>query len=170
MDLKYIKELMLEMEKTETKRLSIKKDDFELQLEREGQPMRLADPLPAYEEQKAEKLQQRADAAFSKGGHASTPPQKVPAHEGPSLAEEPEKQDGVLVKSPMVGTYYASPGPGESVFVKVGDSVSEDTVLCIVEAMKVMNEIKAGVSGTLSEILVENGVPVEFGTPLFRVS
>jgi acetyl-CoA carboxylase biotin carboxyl carrier protein len=70
----------------------------------------------------------------------------------------------------MVGTYYSSPGPDQPVFVKVGDKVTENTVVCIVEAMKVMNEVKAGMSGTVAEILVNNAQPVEFGTRLLRIT
>jgi acetyl-CoA carboxylase biotin carboxyl carrier protein len=74
-----------------------------------------------------------------------------------------------LVKSPMVGTFYAAPSPDSSPFIAVGDSVGEESVLCIIEAMKVMNEIKAEKRGTVAEILVENGDSVEFGQPLFRL-
>ena len=69
----------------------------------------------------------------------------------------------------MVGTFYRSPSPDSAPFVQVGQSVTEDTVVCIIEAMKVMNEIKAEVRGTIIEVLVENGTPVQFGQPLFRV-
>ena len=69
----------------------------------------------------------------------------------------------------MVGTYYASPSPEDPFFVKIGDKVEKNTVVCIIEAMKVMNEVKAGVSGTVSQILIESGHPVEFGTKLFKI-
>lgn len=74
--------------------------------------------------------------------------------------------DEVLVKAPMVGTFYASPKPGSPAFVKVGDTVAVDTVLCIVEVMKLMNNIEAGVAGTVTKILVENEQAVEYGQPL----
>ena len=70
----------------------------------------------------------------------------------------------------MVGTFYNTPSPEDPVFVKPGDKVEKHSVVCIIEAMKVMNEVKAGVAGTIVEVLVENGHPVEFGTKLFRVS
>lgn len=70
----------------------------------------------------------------------------------------------------MVGTFYAAPAPGQAAFIKVGDRVDESTVVCVVEAMKVMNEVKAGVSGTVSEILIDNAQPVEFGTKIFSVT
>ena len=77
--------------------------------------------------------------------------------------------DGIEIKSPMVGTFYASPSPENPPFVTVGQEITPDTVVCIIEAMKVMNEIKAEVSGTVTEILAENGKPVQFGQTLFRL-
>jgi acetyl-CoA carboxylase biotin carboxyl carrier protein len=95
-----------------------------------------------------------------------------PAPSGPS-AQQPQqetKSDGsVTINSPTVGTYYASPTPDDPAFVKIGSSVLPETVVCIVEAMKVFNQIPAEVSGTIVEILVKNGDSVEFGQPLFRV-
>jgi len=73
------------------------------------------------------------------------------------------------IKSPIVGTFYASPSPDSPAFVSVGQTVTPDTVVCIVEAMKVMNEIKAEVSGVVAEIAAENGKPVQFGQALFRL-
>lgn len=73
------------------------------------------------------------------------------------------------IKSPIVGTFYSSPTPDDPTFVQVGSTVSADTVVCIVEAMKVFNQITADVSGTIAEVLVKNGDPVEFGQVLFRV-
>ena len=75
----------------------------------------------------------------------------------------------IVIESPMVGTYYASTAPDAPPFVSVGSVVQPDTTLCIIEAMKVFTDIPAGVSGTIAEILVKNGQPVEFGQPLFRV-
>ncbi len=76
----------------------------------------------------------------------------------------------LFIKAPMVGTFYRAPAPDEAPFVEVGDEVDEDTVVCIIEAMKVMNEVKAGLRGKVEEILVENGMPVEYGQPLMKVS
>ncbi len=73
------------------------------------------------------------------------------------------------IKSPMVGTFYSSPSPDSPAYVSVGQKVTADTVVCIIEAMKVMNEIKAEVSGTVTEISAENGKPVQFGQALFRI-
>lgn len=75
----------------------------------------------------------------------------------------------VEIKSPMVGTFYSSPSPDSQPFVKVGDSVSVGAVVCIVEAMKLMNEIESEVSGVVTKLLVENSQPVEFGQPLFLI-
>ena len=77
--------------------------------------------------------------------------------------------EGHAVKSPMVGTFYRSASPGAAPFVEIGDTVAQGDTLCIVEAMKLMNEIEADASGTIKAILVENGQPVEFGQPLFVI-
>jgi acetyl-CoA carboxylase biotin carboxyl carrier protein len=76
---------------------------------------------------------------------------------------------GPSITSPMVGTFYRSPGPGEPSFVKVGDPVDENTTVCIIEAMKVMNEIKAEARGVVARILAEDGKPVQYGQPLFEL-
>lgn len=73
------------------------------------------------------------------------------------------------IKSPMVGTFYSAPSPDSPTFVSVGQEITPDTVVCIIEAMKVMNEIKAEVAGTVAEICAENGKPVQFGQALFRI-
>ena len=73
------------------------------------------------------------------------------------------------ITSPMVGTFYTTPSPESAAFVSVGQEVTEDTVVCIIEAMKVMNEIKAEVRGVIAEVVAENGKPVQFGQALFRV-
>lgn len=90
----------------------------------------------------------------------------------PAAAASPAPKDEpnlVTVNSPMVGVFYRSPKPGAKSFVEVGDAVHPGKVLCILEAMKLMNELECEVSGTLTEILVENGQPVQFGQALFRV-
>ncbi len=75
----------------------------------------------------------------------------------------------IEIKSPMIGTFYRSPSPEAGPYVEVGTEVSSETVVCIIEAMKVMNEIKAEVKGVVTQVLAENGKPVEFGQPLFKV-
>jgi acetyl-CoA carboxylase biotin carboxyl carrier protein len=82
---------------------------------------------------------------------------------------QPETETGLLVKSPIVGTFYDAPSPGNPPFVKVGDQVEPGKVLCIIESMKLMNEIEAEVAGTVTAKLVENGKPVEYGESLFSI-
>jgi acetyl-CoA carboxylase biotin carboxyl carrier protein len=84
-------------------------------------------------------------------------------------AAPPSEEDLFIVKSPIVGTYYEAPSPGTPPFVKVGDVVKEGQVLCIIEAMKLMNEIEAEVEGVIVKMLVPNGSPVEYGMPLFGI-
>lgn len=78
--------------------------------------------------------------------------------------------DGHVIKAPMVGTFYRAPNPGATPFVEVGQSVKEGDALCIIEAMKLLNEIEADKTGVIKEILIENGEPVEFGQPLFVIA
>jgi len=94
-------------------------------------------------------------------------PHQVP-EQTPSSAAQPES-DLHTIKSPIVGTFYATPSPGADVFVKIGDNIEAGQVLCIIEAMKLMNEIESDVAGQLMRILVENGQPVEYGEPLFAI-
>jgi len=114
-----------------------------------------------------------------KGGHvsvsAAAPVQVVAAAEPRATAtvapapaaDAPAGQEGHVVKAPMVGTFYRSPSPDAKAFVEVGQAVKEGDTICIIEAMKLMNEIEADAGGTVKAILVENGQPVEYGQPLF---
>ncbi len=102
--------------------------------------------------------------------------QSIPAPVAQPIMEEcaapqkpKEETAGSFVTSPMVGTFYAAAAPDHPPFVKVGDTINEGTVVCIIEAMKVMNEVKAGVNGTVAEIISHNGQAIEFGSRLFRV-
>jgi acetyl-CoA carboxylase biotin carboxyl carrier protein len=104
------------------------------------------------------------------------PPAQMPPVEAPSSAgansiqpEAAPAEEQHLIKSPIVGTYYAAPNPGAPPFVNVGDVVEAGETVCIVEAMKLMNEIEADISGEVVQILVENGQPVEYGEPLFAL-
>lgn len=160
MEMKQIKELMAAMEKAGIKRLRIKeKQDYEIELERKEE----AAPAPA-----------PAPVIY----HPHPEPHRFPAagrhhHEEPSnkvIEEKKSEAPGKHITSPMVGTMYAAASPEDAPFVKVGDKVDENTVVCIIEAMKVMNEVKAGMSGTIAEVLVQNAHPVEFGTKLFRIT
>ncbi len=85
------------------------------------------------------------------------------------IAAGVESDSYLKITSPVVGTYYAAPSPKAGVFVKVGDTVTEDSVVCIIEAMKVMNEVKSQVSGTIKKILVADGAAVEYGQEMFLV-
>lgn len=96
-------------------------------------------------------------------------PMTMPAQAAASVAEPAAEPEGHVVKSPMVGTLYRSPSPGAKSFVEVGKTVNAGDTLCIIEAMKLMNEIEADQSGVIKAILVENGQPVEYGEPLFII-
>jgi acetyl-CoA carboxylase biotin carboxyl carrier protein len=100
---------------------------------------------------------------------ASGIPLNLPQALPPAAPAAPAPSTLPSINSPMVGTFYSSPAPDAPVYVEVGTVVNSETVVCIIEAMKVMNEIKAEMSGTVVEILAENGKPVEFGKPLFRI-
>lgn len=152
MDIQQIKELMTHLEESKLRKLVFKKGDFELHLEKEGAALV---PLS----------RPRAVPVEPEPSYSSEAPLK--GERGGSIrADAP----GTFVTSPMVGTFYGSPAPDQPPFVKVGDKVDESTVVCIVEAMKVMNEVKAGMSGTVAEILAEASQPVEFGTRLLRIT
>jgi acetyl-CoA carboxylase biotin carboxyl carrier protein len=98
--------------------------------------------------------------------HANAPSLAAPATPPPPPVEH---ENTLVVKSPIVGTYYDSPSPGDSAFVKVGDHVHPKQVLCIIESMKLMNEIEAEIGGVIVAKLVENGRPVEYGESLFTI-
>lgn len=159
MELKQIKELMAAMGRTGTKRLTLKKEGFELQLEREENGGLYRGPEELLDDPSVE-LSRRTNIALSRAKESES-----------SLISslKPSEEKGNFVTSPMVGTYYAAPSPEAPFFVKVGDKIEKNTVVCIIEAMKVMNEVKANVSGTVAEVLVDSGHPVEFGTKLYRI-
>jgi acetyl-CoA carboxylase biotin carboxyl carrier protein len=102
-----------------------------------------------------------APAAFSTAAPVAAP--------AAAVAAAASAQVGPAINSPMVGTFYRSSGPGEKSLVNIGDSVDENTTVCIIEAMKVMNEIKAEMRGTVARVLVEDGKPVQYGQPLFEL-
>jgi acetyl-CoA carboxylase biotin carboxyl carrier protein len=156
MDLKQIKELMAAMERAGIKKMTIKqKGGDELHLERETDETHPHGHPPAF-----------YPPVYTQ------PPQirEVEMVAKPVVTEsKAEAAPGKYITAPLVGTFYAATSPDSPALVKVGDSVNENTVVCIIEAMKVMNEVKAGVSGKVAEILVENAHAVEFGTKLFRI-
>lgn len=127
-------------------------------------------------------LQDKEETVALRRGHPGTVHTGQPVvHAAPSgyiaapsytsgATDTDDADDGLLaIESPMVGTFYSSPNPDSDAFVKVGDSISGESVVCLVEAMKVFNEIKAETSGTIAKCLVESGQPVEFGQKLFLV-
>lgn len=166
MDLKQIKELMAAMKRGGIKKLTIKeKTGYELHLETE-------DPHPPYPQGHAPFAYPHVFAAPPHVKEIETPRHAaaITQHKPGAQAEMPAAEvSGRYVTAPLVGTYYNAPSPEDPPFVKVGDRVDENTVLCIIEAMKVMNEVKAGMSGVVEEILVDNAHPVEFGTKMFRI-
>jgi acetyl-CoA carboxylase biotin carboxyl carrier protein len=103
---------------------------------------------------------------------APTPtPERTGATPGPSPSPSRRPLAGArTIDAPMLGTFYAADGPGQDPFVEVGDRVEPETVVCIIEVMKMMNSVRAGVAGTIAEVIVENGGLVEEGAPLFRVT
>ncbi len=100
---------------------------------------------------------------------AAPAPAPVAAAPTPAVAAEPAAAPGHVVKSPMVGTFYRSASPGAKAFVEVGDAIKEGDTVCIVEAMKILNEIEADKTGTITKVLCDNGQPVEYGQPLFVI-
>ena len=110
---------------------------------------------------------QPGPAVLTQAVAAAPAPVAAPAVVEPAAPQQPE---GHLLKSPMVGTFYRSPSPGAKMFVEVGQSVTEGETVCIIEAMKLLNEIEADRSGVIKAILVENGQPVEYGHPLMVIA
>jgi len=154
-DQKQIEKLMAAMEQSRIRRIVLKREGFEIEIERECAASYFAPPPAGY--------------APSPATQHESHPRPLSEPIVPREDETKEKASGHYVTSPMVGTFYASPSPDDPSFVKVGDTVTEDSIVCIIEAMKVMNEVKAGIRGTVSEILVKSGEPVEFGTRIFRI-
>lgn len=146
MELKEIKAIIDLMNENGLSVFEMEKDGFKLKLEKEGTgQVMVAAPVPLLAAPLAAPAAAPADPAKAAG---------------PALKD---------IVSPMVGTFYRAASPEASSFVEVGKEVNEDTVVCIIEAMKVMNEIKAEVSGVIAEVVAEGGKPVQFGQVLFRV-
>lgn len=149
MDLKDIKAIIDLMKKNSITEFELEQQDSKLRLKRGlngGSPVvQDADAIPAI-----------------------SLPMSVPVMSAPVVA--PVVNTGEIdIKSPMIGTFYRSPSPESAAYVEIGTEVNSETVVAIIEAMKVMNEIKAEVKGVITQALVENGKPVEFGQPLFKV-
>ena len=144
MNLKELKELIALMNEQQL---------VELELEREGMKVRL----------------RKAGSGGSGGEIVAERIVSVPMAPSAAAAESVQKLSGLEIKSPMVGTFYRAPAPEAPPFIEVGQEIEPGQVLCIIEAMKLMNEIKAEVKGRILKIMVENGQPVEFGQVLFLV-
>ncbi|MDQ6655484.1 MAG: acetyl-CoA carboxylase biotin carboxyl carrier protein [Verrucomicrobiota bacterium] len=158
MELKDIKAIIDLMKKNDLSVFEMEKDGFKLKLQKgAGEqtvfsgPAPLVIPMPT--------------------GTATPAPGPAPAATAAAAAPEPARTSVPLrdIVSPMVGTFYRAASPDSPSFADVGKDVSEESVVCIIEAMKVMNEIKAEISGTIAEVVAENGKPVQFGQVLFRV-
>jgi acetyl-CoA carboxylase biotin carboxyl carrier protein len=155
-ELKDIKAIIDLMRKNDLSVFEMEKDGFKLKLQKGGPEATATTPIavmPAI----APAIAQQPAAPTTAAG------------EEPARGVSAEKGSFKEITSPMVGTFYRSPSPDAPIFVDVGQTVTEETVVCIIEAMKVMNEIKAEVSGTIAEVVAENGKPVQFGQALFRV-
>ncbi len=155
-DIRKLKELVKLMVNNDLAEIDLRDPDEQVTLRRHGENV----VIP----------QMTAPAATVVG---SAPPVALAVAEPAAAVAEPAApavMSGEEIASPMVGTFYVSADPDAAAFVKVGDTVSKDTTVCIIEAMKIFNEIKAQCAGTVSQILVENGDAVEFGQPLFIVT
>jgi acetyl-CoA carboxylase biotin carboxyl carrier protein len=138
-----------------------------LELERGGTRVRLSKTaVPIISQEPPPVAHDTAATAVSEGNPASSP---APVGETVATAEESPAGKYVEVTSPMVGTFYRAPAPDAPPYVEVGSAIGEGTVLCIIEAMKLMNELESEVTGTIAKIMVENAEPVEFGQVLFLV-
>ena len=153
MDIKEIKQIVELMKKSDLTEFAVEEENFKLQIKRAT-----GAPAPTH-------ANTFAPPPVSVHAQPMTP--TAPASSG---APAPAAEDkSTYITSPMVGTFYGAPSPDSPAFVKVGDPVQPDSVVCIIEAMKIMNEIQSELKGTIAEILVENGQPVEFGQRLYRL-
>jgi acetyl-CoA carboxylase biotin carboxyl carrier protein len=141
----------------------------ELELENEGFRVRLRRESAAGSSSVAD-VPQHVSAPVPAAPAPAPPPASGPTHPGTHASTEASHdQDLHIIPSPIVGTFYRSPSPSADAFVKIGSNVEAETVVCIIEAMKLMNEIQAETSGEVVKIYVENGQPVEYGQPLFGI-
>jgi len=155
-DLKDIKAIIDLMKKNSVSEFELEKEDFKIKLKRS--PNGSASGNPASYEEAPSVVTYVPPASI-----AAVPVAPVPA--APAIGHPLEQE----IKSPMIGTFYRAPSPEAGPYVEVGTEVNPDTVVCIIEAMKVMNEIKAEARGVITQVLVENAKPVEFGQPLFKI-
>lgn len=158
MDLKLIKNLLDLISDSDVNEVSIEEGDFKLKVKKQS-------------DQPAASLQYQmpAQAQAAPQPQAQPAQQTTPQKESAGNEESKSQPDGEVVKSPIVGTFYEAASPDSDAFVKVGDKVSAGDTLCIIEAMKIMNEIDAEFSGTVEKVIVDDGQPVEFDQPLFII-
>jgi len=156
-DLKDIKAIIDLLKKNSVSEFELERQDFKIKLKR---GVNGGSPSIQYED---------APIAAYNLPQASTVSQVAPAPQAPPSPAAPATSSELDIKSPMIGTFYRAPSPESANYAEVGTEVNPDTVVCIIEAMKVMNEIKAEAKGVITQILVEGGKPVEFGQPLFKL-
>lgn len=172
MEVKQINQLMLAMCRHQIKKLRWKSDTAELELELGSTAeftMNKENLLDFESENPLRSDFEKHRTEFEK--HRAQGAPILPSVEKAKVRSEDEEDSSVkYVTSPMVGTVYLAPSPTDKSFISVGDTVEANTVVCIVEAMKVMNEVKAGIHGVVKEILVEKGQPVDFGAKLFKIA
>ena len=154
MDIKQIQDLIKFVAKSGVNEVSIEEEAFKITIKTNQEPTYVTATVPA-----APVQQQPAVAA----------PAPVEAPKQPAAAKTEDTSNYITIKSPMIGTFYRSPSPDKPVFVNVGDDISAGKVICIVEAMKLFNEIESEVSGKIVKILVDDAQPVEYDQPLFLV-
>jgi len=159
-DIKQIRELMRAMKQLGVNELELESQEMRIFMRRGQHPVSMSPTTVV------QTGPQNAPASI-----APTPAQEEPPAEKKKAKPEPEEDDAnvVFITSPFVGTFYRAPSPDAAPFVDKGSTINSGSVLCIVEAMKLMNEIESEISGTIVEILVENGKPVEYGDKLFKV-
>lgn len=157
MDFKQIQELVKMVNKSNISELSIEEDKFKITIKQKDNEVQQVIAMPA-----AAPVQTVAPVAAV----AAAP---VAASATPAAAPAAAKENLVTIKSPMIGTFYRSPGPDKPAFVGVGDDVAPGKVVCIIEAMKLFNEIESEVSGKIVKVLVDDASPVEYDQPLFLV-
>ena len=153
MDIRKVKKLIELLEQSNINELEINEGDESVRISRGGSSVTYAQPAPA-------------PLAVAAAPAPTPQPTAAPERTGDASSDEPS---GHAVKSPMVGTFYTAPAPGSPPFVSVGQKVAAGDVLCIIEAMKMMNQIEADKAGTIGAILVDDGEPVEFDQPLVTI-
>ncbi len=163
MDIKDIKAIIDLMKKNSVSEFEMEKEGFKIRLKRDagkGKRGAASDPVVV-----------QAQPVVAAPSVVSTAPVAVPTSSAPAEPEasSPAPAAGTEVKSPMIGTFYRRPSPDVEPYVEVGTQVDPETVVCIIEAMKVMNELTADCKGTITEILVENAIGVEYGQPLLKI-